>query len=288
MDHSVTINGEKNSWKDWHLIPCEMPVVAPPTERLIQVTVAGKNGKTDLSHSITGNPVFESREGSWSFYVENESWKSQNLEHYAPVVRTSGHYAAEQIAQWLALKAGRFQTVVLEDDPNFEYTGRIWVDEKLQWKNGHTVLTLNYSLYPYATVHWKDNWLWDDLCFERDIAWYTRAALTNRALAAGEVLTLQLPPSDVRYRIAVACSSGSVTAVLRKVQYLLPYVERDDFALNVRKEETKSWTIGGGNSVTISDTVGVEWDLQWNYWELKITANSASTVTISLGNPQFL
>ena len=164
MDHSITINGTKNTWKDWHLIPCEMPVVAPPTERMILVTVAGRCGTVDLSHSLTGNPVFENREGSWDFYVENESWQSSNETNYDIVVRTSGHYAAEQIAQWLGLNAGQFQTVVLEDDPNFTYTGRVWVDEKIQWKNGHTVLTLNYSLYPYATVHWNDLWKWDDFC----------------------------------------------------------------------------------------------------------------------------
>lgn len=286
MDHSVTINGEKNSWKDWHLIPCEMPVVAPPTERLIQVTVAGKNGKTDLSHSITGNPVFESREGSWSFYVENESWKSQNLEHYAPVVRTSGHYAAEQIAQWLGLNAGRFQTVVLEDDPNFTYTGRVWVDEKIQWKNGHTVLTLNYSLYPYATVHWNDLWKWDDFCFERDIAWYRQSELKNHALAAGEVLTLQLPPSDVRYPIIVSTGNGSSVEVtfLKSIRFPGYVTEKNP---DIRSE-TKTWTLGANSTLTVSDTIGVEYDLGYTYWELKITANSASTVTISLGNPQFL
>lgn len=79
------------------------------------------------------------------------------------------------------------------------------------------MLTLNYSLYPYATVRWNDLWKWDDFCFERDIAWYRQAELKNRALAAGEVLTLQLPPSDVRYPITVRTESGSSVEVVFEI-----------------------------------------------------------------------
>lgn len=286
MDHSITINGTKNTWKDWHLIPCEMPVVAPPTERMILVTVAGRCGTVDLSHSLTGNPVFENREGSWDFYVENESWQNSNETNYDIVVRTSGHYAAEQIAQWLGLNAGQFQTVVLEDDPNFTYTGRVWVDEKIQWKNGHTVLTLNYSLYPYATVRWNDLWKWDDFCFERDIAWYRQAELKNRALAAGEVLTLQLPPSDVRYPITVRTESGSSVEVV-----FLKSLRYDSYATSSSpdiRSETKTWTLGSNIFLPVSETIGVEYDPGYTYWELKVTAKSASTVTVTIGNPQFL
>ena len=286
MDHSITINGTKNTWKDWHLIPCTMPVVAPPIERTILVTVTGRCGTVDLSHSLTGKPVFESREGSWDFYVENESWQSYPHTNYGSTVKTSGHYAAEQIAQWLGLDAGRFQTVVLEDDPNFEYVGRVWVDEKLQWKNGHTVLTLNYSLYPYATVHWNDLWKWDDFCFERDIAWYRQSELKNRALAAGEMLNLQLPPSDVRYRINVSTGSGSNVDVtfLKSRRY-------NGYATDSSPDHypsTKTWTLGANSSLAVSDTIGVEYDLGYTYWELIITAKSASTVTVTIGDPQFL
>lgn len=38
----------------------------------------------------------------------------------------------------------------------------------------------------------------------------------------------------------------------------------------------------------VSETIGVEYDLGYTYWELKVTAKSASTVTVTIGNPQFL
>ena len=164
--------------------------------------------------------------------------------------------------------------------------GSLTFANKLTGMQNNTVLTLNYSLYPYATVHWNDLWKWDDFCFERDIAWYRQSELKNRSLAAGEVLTLQLPPSDVRYPITVSTGNESSVEVtfLKSIRFPGYATEKDP---DIRSE-TKTWTLGVNSTLAVSDTIGVEYDLGYTYWELKVTAKSASTVTVTIGNPQFL
>ena len=72
-EHGVTI-GRYHSWKHWHLIPTSRPVINPPTERTNLVTVAGMDGSWDLSQAVAQRPVYNDREGTLEFYVENDYW----------------------------------------------------------------------------------------------------------------------------------------------------------------------------------------------------------------------
>ena len=78
MYHSITIGG-KNTWDDWKMIPSSRPVVAPPVEKVVSVNVPGRDGTTYLSNSLTGYPVFKSREGTWEFYLDTDAWRGSNL-----------------------------------------------------------------------------------------------------------------------------------------------------------------------------------------------------------------
>ena len=78
MYHSITI-GDKNTWDDWKMIPSSRPVVAPPVEKVVSVDVPGRDGTTYLSNSLTGYPVFKSREGTWEFYLDTDALRGNNL-----------------------------------------------------------------------------------------------------------------------------------------------------------------------------------------------------------------
>src|SRR5690625_7190522 len=70
MYHSITF-GDKNTWDDWHLIPSKRPSFNPPTVKSQYVDIPGGNGVLDLTESLTGYPLYNTRTGSWTFYVEN-------------------------------------------------------------------------------------------------------------------------------------------------------------------------------------------------------------------------
>ena len=72
MYHSITV-GDKNTWDDWKMIPSSQPVVAPPVEKVVSVDVPERDGTTYLSNSLTGYPVFKSREGTWEFYLDTDA-----------------------------------------------------------------------------------------------------------------------------------------------------------------------------------------------------------------------
>lgn len=71
------------------------------------------------------------REGSWDFYVEND------IEPFMTIY-----------SKVMAALQGKRLRVSLEEDAAYFYEGRCWVDNPKQ-SNGHTIITINYSLNPY-------------------------------------------------------------------------------------------------------------------------------------------
>lgn len=203
MYHSITFGGAYNSWDDWHLTPTVLPVVTPPVERMIQVKVSGRNGKADLSQSAGGVPVFEMREGSWSFYVDWESWS-------ADPGTPSGTKALAQIS-YLLSKLGRFTSVVLEDEPQMEYRGRVWMDSGYKQTDNHGVVTIQYSLYPYKNLRVDtDTQLFDDFCFDRDILWAEGYGSVSKTFSIDTKETFYLPPSDRPLEVNITFSQLGV------------------------------------------------------------------------------
>lgn len=167
MYHSITI-GDKNTWDDWKMIPSSRPVVAPPVEKVVSVDVPGRDGTTYLSNSLTGYPVFKSREGTWEFYLDTDAWRGSNLS--SPI----GAGALDHLSRMLHkgnATPGQVR-VRLEDDPAFFYLGRVWVDGGIKQQNGHSLITLGYTLYPFKFLYEsiREDWLWDDFGFETDLA----------------------------------------------------------------------------------------------------------------------
>ena len=125
IPHGITI-GDIHTWRDLYLIPVCRPIVQPPTEKTMTLEVEGMSGVADLSHGLTGYPVFSDREGNWQFYIDTDRWREEN-NFWGPV----GNLAYQDIMARLKEKMARpFQTrIVLDDDPLFYWVGRIWVSE---------------------------------------------------------------------------------------------------------------------------------------------------------------
>lgn len=133
MYHSITI-GNKNTWTHWHLIPTSRPVINPPTIAEKYVEIPGRDGLLDLTSTLTGNAVFGDRKGSWEFYVMHDSWADWSTAY--STIMTYVH--------------GKTRTVKLEDDPNYQYSGRLKVGGWRSEKN-YSVITIEYELGPYKT-----------------------------------------------------------------------------------------------------------------------------------------
>lgn len=155
--HSINFNiGSDtvyNTWDDWHLIPSSRPVVNPPAKKRVTIDVPGSNGIIDESNSLRKFSTYESRTGSWEFYVENDYTDWQVM--YSRIMESIHGFQCK---------------VTLDDDPGWYYSGTIQVNE---WKStkDRSMIVLDYDLYPYKR-YWTDStdsdWLWDPFNFETD------------------------------------------------------------------------------------------------------------------------
>lgn len=147
MYHSVTF-GDKNSWEDWHLIPSSRPVINPPEPKTMLLDIPGESGAIDLSESLTGYPLFKNRTGSIEFIVSNNF-------HEAVDIYQKWSDVYSDIMDHLHNKK---MPVILEDDPDWEYYGRLTVNS---WKSEefNSRITIDYNLDPYKQFpdgHFKD------------------------------------------------------------------------------------------------------------------------------------
>lgn len=134
--HSLTFfNGvtKKNTYDDWHLVPESRPLVVPPTPKTKYLDVPGADGQLDLSEALTDHPVFNNRDGEWSFYVLNGfgEW----YDRYSAI---------------MTFLQGRSLKVILNDDPTRYWSGRFYVSKwDSSGSEGYSKITFNYHLNPY-------------------------------------------------------------------------------------------------------------------------------------------
>lgn len=155
-DSKTKKHGTVNTWDDWHLVPTSRPVFQQGAVKTNYVDIPGADGQLDLTEALTDYPTYQNREGSLEFIVMNgyrQSW--------------AGGFS--KFANWLH---GKLIRVVLDDDPNFFYEGRLSINE---WKSNNdgtwSNITIDYNLKPYKFYKFMSNekWLWDPFNFESDI-----------------------------------------------------------------------------------------------------------------------
>lgn len=114
--HSVTFyytdNGsyyKKNTWDDFHLVPASRPYVVAPSPNIQLVTLPRSNNVLDVTNALSRDIVYNAREGDWEFYIDHDKWNS-----WMEAFDTIGD-----------VLNGRAFKIVLEDQPDIRYTGRI-------------------------------------------------------------------------------------------------------------------------------------------------------------------
>lgn len=133
MYHSLTIGG-KNTYSDWHLVPDGRPVINPPSLKIVDVDVPGANGTLDLSQALTGYALYNMREGTINFHVLNKKPMG-----WASLYST--------IANFLS---GKTLNVYHEDDPNWYYKGKMYIDSWIDNNDGTwSDISLGYKFQPY-------------------------------------------------------------------------------------------------------------------------------------------
>ena len=152
-EHSITI-GDKHTWRDWHLIPCNRPDFVDAEPRFVYLEIPGADGKVDVSTALTGRMLYEMREGEFDFWVDNdrvESW----------------HQLYAKIKRYIQ---GHDLRAILDDDPLWYYEGRFWFSDPEQ-DDYRMKVKLNYKVRPYKQriVNSIEDVGWDDLTLD-DVA----------------------------------------------------------------------------------------------------------------------
>ena len=144
--HSMTIGG-KHTFRDWSMVPTEIPVFEPPKTKTKYVEIPGSDGVLDYTDIMLGTATYNNRTGSFAFIVlDDVSWATA----YSTV---------------LNFLHGKKLNCVLDDDPLFFYHGRFFVNS---WKSNrdHSMIVIDYDVdpYKYSLSSTADlDWLWNNL-----------------------------------------------------------------------------------------------------------------------------
>lgn len=150
--HSIDIildNGSKiNTWDNYFLAPMARPFVAAPAVKTEYINVPGADGALDYTEALTGKPRYANRSGQWQFIMENDHFDW-------PVV----------MSDILNKLHGKHCKIVLTDDPEYYYIGRIQVQVGFGNKDYSSVV-ISYNLDPYkypVSATAIANWRWSEL-----------------------------------------------------------------------------------------------------------------------------
>lgn len=132
MYHSITI-GDKNTWADWRLIPAAPPIITIPPVRKNMVELPGGNGSIDLTQFIGNKTLYGVSEGTWEFVITDQvshtmmQWRNEIVDY---------------------IHGKRFDSIILEDDPYWVYTGRLEVQAVKPGKS-YSGITIAYTIDPF-------------------------------------------------------------------------------------------------------------------------------------------
>lgn len=125
------IFNDKHSFRDWGLLISSRPNISPPIPKLKLIDVPGSDGALDLTESLTGKVHYEMRTIRFEFILMDERgrWPSRYSE----------------ILNYLHGKRVR---IIMDDDPNFYYIGRVTVGD-LDPEKKTATLEMEAKVEPY-------------------------------------------------------------------------------------------------------------------------------------------
>lgn len=123
--------GNNHSYREWGLLLKEYPYISPPEPKTKLIEVPGSDAVIDLTESLTGKVHYGMREGKFEFWVIGGRSKWPAI--YSAIMNELH---------------GKRVKIVLDDDPNWYYLGRVRVDEMASDKVTATIV-LTAELEPY-------------------------------------------------------------------------------------------------------------------------------------------
>lgn len=123
--------GTKHSYRAWGLLLKSRPSISPPEPKTKVIEVPGTDTVIDLTESLTGGVKYEQRTIEFEFFVID-----------------GRHQWSAVYSSILNELHGKRVKIVMDDDPNYYYTGRVVVDE---WKSDKKTATiaLTATVEPY-------------------------------------------------------------------------------------------------------------------------------------------
>ena len=114
--------GNKHSYREWGLLLKTRPVISPPKPKTKLVQVPGSDVVIDLTETLTGNVHYEPRTIKCEFWVVDGRLKWSAV--YSSILDE--------------LHGKRLQ-IIMDDDPNYYYIGRVSVDS---WESEQAASTI--------------------------------------------------------------------------------------------------------------------------------------------------
>lgn len=128
--HGVIFN-DKHSYRDWALVCKTRPKVSPPAPKTKLIQVPGSDKVIDLTQALTGEVHYEPRTITFEFVLTapRETWASL----YSDI---------------LTYLHGQTVNMIMDNDPNWFYTGRVTVGD-LEADKKMGTLTMEATVEPY-------------------------------------------------------------------------------------------------------------------------------------------
>ena len=129
--HSISF-GDINTYDDWHMVSADCPVVNVADIKTRYVDINGADGQVDLTYAFSNEPNYTNCEGSFVFRAMNDYQGYDWVQLYNSVINYLN---------------GQHMRMTLEDDPDYYYEGRFFVNE---WKSQKdwSQITIDYNLEP--------------------------------------------------------------------------------------------------------------------------------------------
>lgn len=132
------IFGTKHSYREWGLLLKERPYISPPEPKTKVIEVPGTDTVIDLTERLTGKVHYGLREGTFEFHV----------------VGGRSEWSAVYSALLNEVHGKRLQ-IILDDDPNYYWIGRVVVNEWESDKRTATIV-LTAQLEPYKRLRYGE------------------------------------------------------------------------------------------------------------------------------------
>ncbi len=128
--HGVIFN-DKHTYRDWGLLLKSRPLISPPAPKTKLIEVPGSDIVIDLTEKLTGAVHYGMRTIKFEFIVmaKRERWAALHSE----------------IVNYLH---GKSVKIIMDDDSNYYYTGRVTVGE-LDPEKKTAVLEMEAQVEPY-------------------------------------------------------------------------------------------------------------------------------------------